>query len=93
MTEKNLTCIVCPLGCSIKVTLDGEKIVNVEGNSCPRGKEYAVSECTNPVRTLTTTIKCDNGRVLPVKTKKPVPKDKLKEYMEFVNNLVIHLDD
>ena len=93
MTEKNLTCIVCPLGCSIKVTLDGEKIVNVEGNSCPRGKEYAVSECTNPVRTLTTTIKCDNGRVLPVKTKKPVPKDKLKEYMEFVNNLVIHLDE
>ena len=93
MTEKNLTCIVCPLGCSIKVTLDGEKIVNVEGNSCPRGKEYAVSECTNPMRTLTTTIKCDNGRVLPVKTKKPIPKGKLKEYMDFVNNLLVHLDE
>ena len=92
MTERNMTCIVCPLGCGINVTMNEGKIIKIEGNGCPRGAKYAESECTNPVRTLTTTIKCDDGRVLPVKTKKPIPKGKLTEYMEMINNLVIHLD-
>lgn len=29
----------------------------ISGHSCTRGYEYAVSECINPVRTLTTTIR------------------------------------
>ena len=38
MKTRELTCIVCPLGCRIKVELDGDKIVSVTGNTCPRGK-------------------------------------------------------
>ena len=26
MEERNLTCIGCPLGCAIKVTIDGENV-------------------------------------------------------------------
>ena len=92
MENKNLTCIVCPMGCNIRVEKDGDKILCVEGNTCPRGKEYAISEVTNPVRMLTSTISCDNGELLPVKTKKPIPKGKLKEYMDVINNLQIHID-
>ncbi|MCX7772918.1 MAG: hypothetical protein N2376_07385 [Clostridia bacterium] len=41
--QKNLTCIVCPVGCSMEVTLEEGKIVNIEGNTCKRGAEYAAS--------------------------------------------------
>ena len=89
MNNRKLTCIVCPMGCEINVTTDGDKILNIEGNSCPRGKEYAINECTNPVRTITSTIRCTDGTLLPVKTKKPIPKSKIREYMDLINNLII----
>ena len=88
---RNLTCIACPLGCNLTVTLDGKEIVSVEGNTCPRGKEYAVSECLSPVRTVTTTMMCENGELLPVKTKNPIPKDKIFEAMAEINKTVAKL--
>ena len=33
MEERNLTCIGCPLGCALKVTIDGDN-VTVTGNTC-----------------------------------------------------------
>lgn len=91
MTERNLTCIVCPLGCSLKVELDGDKVISVSGNTCPRGAKYAESECTNPQRTVTTTVRCDNGAVLPVKTNRTIPKSKMADCMKIINNTVAHL--
>lgn len=85
---RELTCIVCPVGCSIKVEISDGKVIAVSGNTCPRGKVYAENECTNPVRTLTTTVKCDDGSVLPVKTSEPIPKDKIFEAMKIVNNTI-----
>ncbi len=82
---KKLTCIICPVGCDLEIeTLNG-KVIKVTGNTCPRGEKYAKTECTNPVRTLTTTVRCNNGEMLPVRTDKPVPKDKLFECMEIIN--------
>ena len=85
MTTKELTCVVCPAGCRMTVTLDeAGAVLSVEGNTCPRGKNYAVSEITNPVRTLTSTIplKTAAGRkMLPVRTDRPIPKSKLFDAM------------
>lgn len=86
--KRDLTCIVCPIGCSLKIDLD---TLVVSGNNCPRGENYAVSEVTNPVRILTTTIRCENGMVLPVKTNKPIPKDKIFECMDIINNYICKL--
>ena len=36
-TTRELTCIGCPLGCSITVTMNGTDVVSVTGNTCPRG--------------------------------------------------------
>lgn len=83
--KKNLTCIVCPIGCSLEIELDDNNVVSVTGNTCPRGVKYAVSECTNPERVVTTTVMCDNGKVLPVKTNRPIPKDKIFECMDIIN--------
>lgn len=83
--QRDLTCIVCPMGCKISVTLEDGKVTNVTGNTCPRGAEYAKNECTNPTRTVTSTILAQDGTPVPVKTDKPIPKDKIFECMEIIN--------
>ena len=91
MTEKELVCVVCPMGCRITVTLDGDKIVSVKGNSCPRGKAYAEKECIRPERILTTTVRLEGGvhRVLPVITDREIPLDKVFEAMELVRKVTV----
>ena len=86
--KRELTCIACPLGCNLTVELDGKEIISVTGNTCPRGKEYAVNECTCPVRTVTTTARCEDGEMVSVKTAKPIPKDKMLEAMKIINKTV-----
>ena len=77
---RNLTCIICPLGCALTVEFDSDgNVSKVSGNTCPRGKQYAIDECTNPVRTITSTVRCEDGSVIPVKTNKSVPKGKVFE--------------
>lgn len=86
--KRELTCIVCPIGCSLEVELTDGKVTGVTGNTCPRGKVYAENECTNPKRTITTTVKCANGEVIPVKTKEPIAKEKIFEAMKVINSTV-----
>lgn len=77
---KELTCITCPMGCSLHVELSNSgEVLNVTGNTCPRGAAYARSEMTNPTRSLTSTVKVDGGdvNVIPVKSKGALPKGKL----------------
>ena len=71
------TCILCPKGCRIQVAANGR----VTGNGCPKGAEYALQEQKAPKRVLTTTLKRIDGSLLPVKTSKAVPKEKLLDYM------------
>ena len=85
---RELTCIVCPMGCTLLVELDGKEIKSVSGNTCSRGKVYAENECTHPVRTDTTTVRTLCGKVLPVKTTKPIPKEKVKNAMEIINKTI-----
>ena len=89
--ERNLTCIVCPLGCSLKVELDGKNVVSVSGNTCKRGEVYAHNECTNPQRTVTSTIKCSDGSLVPVKTDTTIPKEKMQECVKIINGTVADL--
>ncbi len=84
MNKKELTCIVCPIGCRLSVELDGNGTPTlVEGNTCPRGKAYALAELTHPTRTLTTTVRVANreGRMLAVKSSAPISKGRLMEAM------------
>lgn len=83
---RELTCIVCPKGCQITVELDGKNIVSVSGFTCKRGEAYARTECTAPMRTLTTTAAVVGGGVVPVKTDRTVPKELLFDCMKEINN-------
>ena len=89
---KDIVCVACPMGCQISVELndDGE-ILSVTGNTCKRGDAYARTECTHPERSLTTTVKVSGGvhPVVPVKSAKAVPKDKVKDCVKEIAKLEI----
>lgn len=87
-TVKELTCVVCPVGCKIKITYNGDKIESVEGNKCDRGYNYAVQEIKNPLRTLVTSIKVNNGNypLASVRSSKEVPLNKIKDLMDIIKN-------
>lgn len=89
MKTVNLTCIECPLGCSIEVDFDGEKVLNVKGNTCPRGKLYAENEVVCPKRVVTTTVKTKDGKMISVKTDNPVPKTQMFYVMEKISSVII----
>lgn len=91
MTKRELTCIVCPRGCLLTAELDGKKVLSVSGNICKRGKAYAENECTNPMRTVTTTAKTSDGGVVAVKTETAIPKEKVFECMNMINATVVSL--
>lgn len=85
-----LVCINCPRGCNLNVEeINGE--IKVTGNFCPRGEQYAISEMTNPVRTVTTTIEIVSECYdrLPVITSKPVPKDKMMDVCKALKGISV----
>jgi CxxC motif-containing protein len=89
---RELTCVSCPLGCQLKATIENGVVVNVEGNTCPRGKKYAETECTHPVRSLTSTAKVigGTGYVVPVKSADAIPKELLFKAMEEINKASVN---
>ena len=89
--KRELTCIVCPMGCALTAEIENGQVVSVTGNTCPRGAKYAEQECTHPERVLTTTAAVEGGGVLPVRTDRAVPKEMLFDCMAEVNQVTVHL--
>jgi CxxC motif-containing protein len=91
MEDRKLTCIVCPIGCQLNITFDGDKIDTISGNRCKRGSAYAREECTAPRRMLTTTVKVAGGLhpLVPVKTEKAVPKQLIMQCMDEIHKLQV----
>lgn len=88
---RNLTCIRCPMGCALCVTLEGGTVLTVEGNTCPRGAEYGRSEVTHPVRTVTSTVRVAGGArpVVSCKTAAEVPKESIFAVMDEINRIKV----
>lgn len=88
---KSLTCVACPKGCEITVEYEGDKIIDIKGNACPQGKNYAEEEMVAPTRILPTTIKVKKGvlDLCPVKTTKQISLEKMEKAMEVIGSKVI----
>ncbi len=82
MEQRELTCIECPRGCSLVVTMENGVAVDVKGNFCPRGKKYAEKEVVSPERVVTSTVRAKNGSMISVKTNKPVKKSHVFDVMD-----------
>ena len=89
---RELTCIVCPKGCQLKVELEGKTVLSVTGQTCKRGEAYAQAECTAPMRTITTTAAVVGGGVVPVKTDKTIPKELMFDCMVEINKARVPAD-
>ena len=87
--KRDLICIVCPRGCNLSVEINEAKEIAVTGNACKRGVDYAVNECTNPVRCVTTTMKTKEGEPVAVKTDRAIAKEKVFEIMEIINSKTV----
>ncbi|WP_246798227.1 DUF1667 domain-containing protein [Alkalibacter rhizosphaerae] len=89
--EKNFTCVVCPIGCSLHVKEEKDGSIDVTGNRCKRGLDYGINEWTDPRRIVTSTIGVVGGLepVTSVKTVSPIPKGRIMELMDMLNKVMV----
>ena len=88
--KRDMICIICPRGCSLTAEIT-ENGVQVSGIACPKGEEFAINECTNPVRTVTATVRVSNryNTMVSVKTVTPVAKDKMMDVMAALREIQV----
>lgn len=84
---KEVTCIVCPKSCKIKIDKNYNVLNN--NNCCARGKKYAISELVDPRRIFTSTARVTGGELdrVPVRTSKPIKKKEWTDAIKLVNEL------
>lgn len=87
---KELVCIVCPRGCTMKIE-ETESGITVSGNTCKRGEAFAKSEMTNPMRTICSTVATvfPDAPVLPVRVSSDIPKDRIFDVMKEINSVTV----
>ena len=86
-----MNCIMCPMGCEMTVTIEDGKVVDVKGNTCPRGAKYAHDEVTAPKRMLTTTVRVEGGMLplLPVVSETVLPKEKVLDCAAYLRGVTV----
>lgn len=80
-----------PRGCTLEVCGERDALA-VTGNSCPKGKDYAISECLHPMRTVTALVQVTNRdhTMVSVKTESPVPKEYMMDVMEALKKVQVN---
>lgn len=68
----SVRCILCPRGCTLKY-------------ECKKGKEFAKEASFQRERVLVTTMECEGGVRVPVRSTKPLPKEMLKDAIEYLH--------
>ncbi|MBN2442949.1 MAG: DUF1667 domain-containing protein [Spirochaetales bacterium] len=93
MTEKELICISCPIGCHLKVVSGDTGEIIVTGNQCARGEIYGKEEFLAPRRIVTAVIKTGSLSFpyVPVKTDKPILKEYIPRLLKTLYSLEIEL--
>ena len=86
-----LTCIGCPMGCQLIVTMEDGAVVSVTGNTCPRGDAYARKEVTAPTRIVTSTVRVTGGTLAMVscKTRSDIPKGKIFDVVRALKDVEV----
>ena len=94
MTVKELTCVVCPNGCSVTAEYTDESphtILSISGHRCPRGEVWAKQEIESPMRTFSTSVTVRGGNFLEAseRTVKPIPLDKIFDVMAEIRKITL----
>lgn len=91
METRNLTCINCPMGCALTIEMEGDEVIRISGNTCPRGDAYGRKEVTNPTRIVTSTVRVTGGvaDLVSVKTRQDIPKGKIFECVKALKDVQV----
>lgn len=92
MNTRELTCIGCPLGCTLLARWEDAAQIEVSGNACPNGAAYAQKELTNPRRTVTSTARVSDAAqpCVSVKTQTDIPKERIFDCVREIKQLRLH---
>lgn len=87
MEQKKITCTECPKGCLLCIDIEDGKVVSIKGNTCPKGDAFGREEIESPKRFIASTVFARGLelRMVPVRTDKPVPREKMSEVMAIIH--------
>ena len=90
-TTEEMICITCPVGCTLEVTHDGDTVLEVDGNTCPRGLAYVERELKDPRRMVATTVRVKDGLhpLVPVYTEAPFPKPRIFDLLSALREVEV----
>ena len=86
--EKQLICLSCPIGCHLTVR-EASGDLDIKGNRCPKGLDYAREEYYSPKRVVTATCSTSSptARRVPVRSDAPVPIDQIRALLAAIYEL------
>ena len=89
--NRTLTCIICPNGCELEISYEGDQVLSVTGNMCPTGAAYAEQEIKNPMRTIASSVKLEGGTMplVSVRVNGPIPKAKIMDVMDVIRKTTV----
>lgn len=91
LSQSELTCTVCPNGCSLIPVIHNDGKVEIQGALCPRGVQFGTNEVTNPMRSLTSTVRIHNGAypLVAVRGLSVLPKKELKQRVKELRDVTL----
>ncbi len=87
---KEFTCILCPNGCDIEVTMTEDGTIgSITGAGCQGGVNYVKQEITDPHRTIASSVPVTGGELplASVRLNRPVPKNRIFDVMEEIRKI------
>jgi CxxC motif-containing protein len=85
------TCVVCPTSCLVNAEWNSTELLRTDHSQCKLAWDYVRGEIFDPKRTVTTTVRVDDGELplVSVKTDPPVPKGTVFEVMQHLAHVVL----
>ncbi|HEX7425126.1 MAG TPA: DUF1667 domain-containing protein [Terriglobales bacterium] len=85
------TCVVCPTSCLVNAEWNSTELLRTDHSQCKLAWDYVRGEIFDPRRTVTTTVRVDDGDLplVSVKTDPPVPKGTVFEVMQHLAQVVV----
>ncbi len=87
MKIKEMICVICPNGCQLQTEIqEGERpvVIEITGNLCDKGSEWARQEIVNPMRTIASSVLIEQGDfpMVSVRTDSPIPFKNIFDVMK-----------
>src|SRR5450759_2687801 len=85
------TCVVCPTSCVVNAEWNETELQSTDHAQCKLASDFVRGEIFDPRRTVTTTVRVDDGDLplVSVKTDPPVPKGMVFEVMQHLAQVMV----